>query len=746
MTKGLKEGQALHAKTKFRFANPEKVNKPGKVEFDLASIAKPVPAKGLGKWQVSIYNSVNKKNKEKGFGAWLQRKFGRPPAIFSDRLAEQSRLVMEKYLQDNGYFGANIALDTVVKGKKVTANYTVTSKGQYFIREIFRPADTLALTSILAQRERETLLKKNRPYNLFLLTAERSRMADIANEKGFFEVTKDNFYYFVDTTAGTLQTDIYLRLKQTGDSSLYQVYFLGEAWVFPDYSLERDTAARPPDTIRYGNLHIVQGREVLRPSVLSRLVWQGGNAIFSKKEQVQTINRLLNLGIYKFANMRFETAVRQDTHFLQRQVFLTPALMHDIGLELQVNSRSGNFLGTEVSASFAHKNLFRGAELLNLSLTAGLETNVGANTGSLVNTLNVGVNASLGLPGIYAPFLKRKKIKGETLPRTSFSIGDDYQQRSGFFTVNSFNFSAGYSWQRSSWQHQFNPLFVNFVNTLQTSSQLDELLATNRRLRASFENVLIAGLSHKISFSNQATASGGRYFFWRGAIESAGALLDLASGVFDGQRPRQILGIQFSQYLKFDSDLRQYFPLRKGMLAGRFNVGIGYPYGNAEVLPYIKQYFTGGASSIRAFRIRTLGPGSFQTKLGDTGSNFIDQTGDLRLELNLEYRFPIFSYLKGAVFTDAGNVWLLRGDADESTPEAEGLFRFDQFHREIAAGSGFGLRLDFDVAVIRLDWAFPVRKPTLAEGSRWLFSEIDFLKQSWRKENIVWNIAIGYPF
>ncbi len=746
MTKGLREGQLLHYKTEFKFDNPDKINKQGKVESELAAIARPTPVTGLEKWQVGLYNSINKKGKEKGLSAWIQRKFGRPPVIYSDRMAEQSRLVMGKYLQDNGYFGATIWLDTITKGQKVTANYTIHSQGQYFIREIFRPADTLALTGLLAQRENETLLKKNRPFDLSLLTEERSRLAGIANEHGYYEVTKDNFYYFVDTTAGTLQTDLYLRLKKTGDNSLYQIYHLGDAWVFPDYSLERDASRSLADTLDYGDLHIVQTEEILRPTVLSRLIWQDDQAVFSKKEQSNTINRLLNLGIYKFVNIRFEEELRQDSHLLHRRIFLTPGLMHDLGLEFQVNSRSGNFLGTEVSASFNHKNAFKGAELFNTSVTAGLETNVGANAGTIINTLSVSGNASLSLPGIYAPFLERTRIRGETLPRTQFSIGDDYQQRSGFFTVNSFNFSAGYTWRQSKWQHQFNPLFVNFINTLKTSEKLDALLAENRRLRTSFENVLILGLSHQLSLSNQTPASKGRYFFWRGSIESAGGLLDLISGGFNSERPRKVLGIQFSQYLKVDSDLRQYFPLRKGMLAGRFNFGLGYPYSNAEVLPYIKQYFIGGASSVRAFRIRTLGPGSYQTKLTDDGSNFVDQTGDLRLELNLEYRFPIFSFLKGAVFTDAGNIWLVRGDADESTPEKDGLFKFDEFHKEIAVGCGFGLRLDFDVAVIRLDWATPLKDPSEAEGERWQFSEIQLLKSSWRKDHVVWNIAIGYPF
>lgn len=746
MTKSLKEGERLHAETNFKFANPSKVNKRSKLEFELASIARPNPATGIEKWQVGIYNTFNKKGKEKGLSAWIQKTFGRPPVIYSQSLAEQSRLVMEKHLHDKGYFSSDITMDTSVNGKKITVNYTITSRGQYFIRQIFRPADTLRLTKILSENQKESLLKENQAYDLLELTNERIRLADIANNHGFYEVNKDNFYYFVDTNLVDLQADVYLRLKQTGDSSLYQVYYLDDAWVFPNYSLQSDTTSPALDTFNYGKLHIVQTKKVLRPSVLKRLIWQDNPAVFSKKEQANTISRLLNLGIYKFSNIRFEKEMRQDSHFLDRMVYLTPGLMHDFGVELQLNSRSGNFLGTEVSGNYSHKNLFHGAELLNINLNAGVETNVGANAGSFINTLNVGGNISLGLPGIYAPFINRDRVRGEALPRTSFSIGDDYQQRAGFFTVNSFNFSAGYSWKHAGWQHQFSPLFVNLVNTLKTSDELQTLLDQNRRLRISFENILILGINHKVSISNQTTSRTGNYFYWSGGFELAGNLLDLLTGLSGAERPREVLGIGYSQYAKLDSDFRQYIPLRKGKLAGRFNFGIGYPYGNAEVLPYIKQYFAGGASSIRAFRIRTLGPGSFETKLDDSGSNFVDQTGDLKIELNFEYRFPLFSYLKGALFMDAGNIWLVRGDADESTPEKEGLFMFDQFYNQIAVGTGFGLRLDFNVAVIRLDWAFPLRKPSLPQQERWRFSEIDPLSRSWRKDNIVWNIAIGYPF
>ena len=748
MTKGLEEGELLHFDTNVKFTNPKRINNKGRVETELLYIAKPTPTAGLQKWQVGLYNAINKKRKEKGLGRWVQKKLGKPPVLFDESMVERSRAVMEKYLQDIGYFGATISMDTTRKGKKVVVHYDITSKGQYFIKDIYRPVDTLPITHLMAENEAQTLLQSGKPYNLAALTAERSRLANLANNHGFYEVTKENFFYFVDTTGGNLQTDIYLRLKQTGDSSMYQVYYLDDSWVYPDYSLERERAKDVQmDTFGYNMLRIVQEEKVLRPTVLNRLVWQDSTSLFSKEEQQNTINRLLSLGIYKFVNIRFEKEIRQDTHFLDRSVYLTPGLMRDLGAEFQVNSRSGNFLGTEVSGTFSNKNTFRGAELLNVSLSTGIETNIGANAGSTINTLNGAFNMSLQLPGIYAPFVDRRRVRGQTLPRTALSIGDDFQQRTGFYTINSFNLSAGYNWSKKRWTNQFSPVFINFINLLQTSEELDVLLAQNRRLRSSFENVMILGASHTISYSSQSTGTKDRQFFYRGGIEAAGNFLNLLARAPENGGQKEILGISFSQYIKTDHDVRQYFPLRTGMLAGRFFFGVGYPYGNAEVLPYIKQYFIGGASSVRAFRIRTLGPGGFESKVDNNdGSNFVDQTGDIKLEMNLEYRFPIFTYLKGALFVDAGNVWLIRGDADESTLESDGLFQFDQFYKEIAVGTGFGLRIDFDVAVIRFDWAFPLRRPTQTEGTQWLFSEIDFLNKAWRMQNLVWNIAIGYPF
>lgn len=747
MTKGLAEGQRLHDTTEIVFVDSSKVKNKSKVESDLYYLVKPTPAFGLQKWQVGLYNNINKKEKEKGLGKWVQKKIGKPPVLYEAATVEWSRQLIEKYLKDNGYFSAVAASKISEKNKKIAVTYEIHSKGQSFIRDVVRPKERLLFNNLFKDNTASSFLRSGKPYRLDDLTAERIRLAQLANDHGYYQINKDDFFYFVDTTAGPLLTDVHLRFRPALDSSRYQIYFINDSWVYPDYSLAANTlTSLEMDTQQYQQLRIVQSTEVLRPTVLSRLIWQDTSQLYSKVFQQNTIKRLLNLGIYKFVNIRLDEQVEKDTYLLDRYIYLTPGLMRDFSVEFQLNSRSGNFLGTEINSSFSHKNAFKGAELFRVNLLTGIETNIGANAANTINTVNVNFEAKLELPGIYAPFIDRKKIEGVYLPRTGFSISDDFQRRTGFYTLNSFNFSTSYNWRKTKWTYEYDPLFVNFINLLESSTALENLLEENQRLRSSFEDVLVLGTAFKYAYSNQTSKERGKYFFYRGSFETAGNLLNLTAGNGGTEETGSVLGIPYSQYFKTDHDFRQYFPLKKGILAGRINIGVGYPYGNATVLPYIKQYFIGGASSIRAFRIRTLGPGGYESKVEDDGSNFVDQTGDVKLEMNLEYRFGIFSYLKGALFVDAGNIWLVNGDADESTPAPDGLFDWNTFYQEIAVGTGFGMRLDFEVAVVRLDWAFPIRKPTQSDGNQWLFSSFDLFDKTWRSENLVWNIAIGYPF
>ena len=238
------------------------------------------------------------------------------------------------------------------------------------------------------------------------------------------------------------------------------------------------------------------------------------------------------------------------------------------------------------------------------------------------------------------------------------------------------------------------------------------------------------------------------YFFMRAGVETAGNLAYLTGLLRAGKQdePYKVFGLPFSQFIKLDLDARYHIPRGASSLVFRVFGGIGISYGNTQVMPYVKQYFSGGANGLRAFQIRTVGPGSYVNIPADATQNeFIDQTGDIKLEANVEYRFPLVSYLKGAVFLDAGNIWLLREDEGE-TPREGGVFKFNKFYKEIAAGAGLGFRLDISSFVIRLDIAFPISKPYLPEGERLVIHEINFLSRDWRRDNLNYNIGLGYPF
>ena len=312
-----------------------------------------------------------------------------------------------------------------------------------------------------------------------------------------------------------------------------------------------------------------------------------------------------------------------------------------------------------------------------------------------------------------------------------------FQKRIEFYTINTIQFQFGYNWRETRRvRHELYPIALNRVRITDRQSAFEDLLAQDPRLARSFDNVFIAGVKYAYILSNQEPDSQKDFFFFRMDLRNSENLFFLFTD--------EISGLPVSQFFKFNTDFRYNFLFRNTKLVTRFVTGGGFAYDKSEVLPYSEQFFVGGSNSMRSFRLRGLGPGSFVDDTPDNDAiqnQFIDQTGDLRLEWNVEYRFPIFSYLKGAVFTDFGNIWLTKSDN-----RPEGVFDWNRFYKEIAVGTGLGFRLDFEYFVIRLDAAFALRKPVLNEGFQWTFDRLQFGQKDWRKDNLIWNVGIGYPF
>ncbi|MFK8005588.1 MAG: BamA/TamA family outer membrane protein [Saprospiraceae bacterium] len=741
VTKHLDKKQRVHVATKITFLQPKIINKKKKLEANLLLLTQPKPSTGIRKWQTSMYNAMQKSKRKKGLKYRIRKKRGKAPVLFDAKKIERSRLILEKHMKENGYFEANIKAEISEKKQKVSVNYVVDSKEQYRFRNINYPIEPSGLAHTIKSDSINSLLQTGKPYIEFNLTSERIRLAALANNSGYLNINQDQFYFFADTTIGNKQVDIYLKIRQPLDRFTFKKYRLNNDVVFGNYSLTFQPQLG--DTTLIENFLIIQKNDIVRPKVLADIIGGDQNEFYSKKKQDDALARLLDLGIYKFVNLKFDKIDSDSNSLFNRQFYLTPGLQQNVATEFQVNTRSGNYFGIGSSVSYTHKNIFQGAENFNISLSGGVETQIGE-TENFINTADIGVKTSLAIPDFLLPF-KVKKGGGGFVPRTLISINDNFQQRIGFYTSNNFNSKFGYEWNElADRKHGFYPINISQISVFKTTQEFEDLLSTNPRLNRSFQNVFILGLSYNFTYNTLTTSSLQRYSYFRMGIKTSGNLASLVSQTVNknATRPYQFLGTPYSQFVRFDMDFRHFIPRPKGLFASRIIGGIGVPYNTSSVLPFVEQFFAGGSNDIRAFPIRSLGPGSYPPNT--TGVNdFLDQTGDIKLMVNLEYRFPIFSIFKGAIFADAGNIWLVK-DIENERPE--GLFKFNRFYKEIALGTGLGLRLDFDYVVVRVDAAFPLRKPYLTNNENWTFSQIDFTDKTWRKENLVLNFAIGYPF
>ncbi|MFN7117973.1 MAG: BamA/TamA family outer membrane protein [Saprospiraceae bacterium] len=741
-TKYVPQDEYLYTGANVKFLDSEKVKNKKALSKTLETFTRPEKNSGFKLW---VYNTFHNPNKEKGLGNWIAKKLGEPPVLFQTTDMERSQALMENYLHDNGYFGSEVRSDTAAKDKKITVTYNVQSRGQYTVREVYFPSDSTPLNALFADRQRRAQVKAGQAYSLTRIQAERTRLARIAREQGYFRFNEDFIYLFVDTSLSSLQADVYLRVKPPTDSTQHQQYYMDTAYIYPTYDIEE-----PPqvydDTLYYQDLKIIQSEAFINPKTLERSIAQDKGELYEESRQDQTLNHLLDLGIFKFVNVDYATEQRNDTNYLKRYIYLTPGLPQNLTAQLEASTETTNFLGSAISGTYAHRNLFGGAEWLQTRLSAGIETQLGGGNDSIpfINTLEFSAQASLFFPRFVVPFFNIRNTRAYYVPKTRISISDNFQRRTAFFTINSFQLEYAYEWQETRYKsHILTPLNINLIQLLGTSPPFEAILDNNPRLRQSFSNTSIFGLSYQYTYTNQEVNIKRDFGYFRGTVETSGNLSALLAAPSENGEPRRFLGTAFSQYVRFDTDARYNIVNSNNSLVGRLSVGVGIPYNNSQVLPYIKQFFVGGANSIRAFRLRGVGPGATPPDTTQRGG-FFDQTGDIKLEANLEYRFGIFSVFKGAVFADAGNIWLLRKDQLVQEPEA--VFNFDTFAEQLAVGTGVGLRLDLTFLLLRLDVAFPVRKPYLPEGERWLFNKIDILDGKWRRDNLVFNIAIGYPF
>lgn len=744
-TRRIAEGEwfYLGARVEFKGDLPEQ---PKKVRAELLEMARPQPnEKLLGLYpRLGIYNAFAEK--KKGIGKWLREKLGRPPVTYKPELAERSRLRMEKYLKDNGYLQASIGQEMEARKKKATAVYQIHAGARYTIGSVDWPKDTTPLQELLAQQQPGSRLAPGRPYQLSQLEEERSRLARAGAEAGFFQLSSENFFYYLDTALAQHQVGLYLRVAPPPEGGIFRRHYIGETTIHPTYELGEQGAGVRMDTLETEGFKFIQTQDFVRLPVLQRAVLQRQGELYVRSQQQKSVNRLLGLGPFKFVNLKYQQREQGDSMFLDRQFFLTPGLTQDFSAELEASSLGSNSLGSALNINYTHRNFLGGAERFSLSLSTGILTQLGKDV-RFLNSFDFSLEGRLSFPSLLAPFgLIRAERAWQA--RSVASLGSEFERRATQYTLQSFRGQFSYQWQPGSLhQHELSPLQLTWVSTRNTSPAFEERLLANPRLRASFGNYFIASVAYQYNYNEQKPQQREDYLFLQARAEAAGNLSYGLSNAIKGRQeaPYAFFGVPFAQFLRLEGDIRyhNYFT-RGGSWIVRANLGAALPYGNSGAIPYIRQFFVGGANSIRAFQLRELGPGS-NTDGFAPQQGVSDQTGDVKLELNAEYRFPLFSYLHGAVFVDAGNIWLA-GPATTDGQRNDGLFEWDNFYREIAVGTGLGFRLDVTYFVLRLDMAFPLRRPFAGEGFRWVINDIALGSGSWRQENLALNLALGYPF
>ncbi|HTE32090.1 MAG TPA: BamA/TamA family outer membrane protein [Chryseolinea sp.] len=758
-TKFLKEGESLYTGATINFdTRGRRVPRKQAIEEELQTLITPKPnskflGMRIGLW---FYYVAGEPKKEKGFRNFIRKKLGQPPVLIKDVAPERIAKVLSGQLNNDGYFKSTVQAEVKTRKKESHVYYNVVLMRPYRLDSIRypQPKDSV-YASILSNLQEKSLLRPRQRYDLERMQAEQERIEEVLENQGFYYFDDRYLIFEADSTIGKRKVDLRLRLEKGIPTNAKRIYRFNNVNIFPNYTLTRDTLSALADTTVINGFNYIDTRHNFRPEVITRVINIKKGDIYSREAQQLTLSHLMGLGVFKFVNIKF-AEVNTDSSLLNANIYLTPLPKKSLRAETQVASKSNNFAGPGISGSFTNRNFLRGAELFQLKLNVSYEFQISRQNQGPLSSFETGLESSLTIPRFISPIRIDYNSK-KYLPKTVIKAGFNFQNRVNYYRLNSFNMGYGYIWRETADKsHELYIADISYVRTDKKSPEFDTLLTENPVLANSFENQFIIGTRYSYTINTQLRTDPmdvyekRKYrthnFYFNGGVDIAGNLLHLAQNIADrsGEGPYELFGQPYSQFVKGDVDFRHYWQFDDhNKLVSRIIVGAGYPYKNSSTLPYIKQFSIGGSNSIRAFQARSVGPGTYNVRTDNPQEKtlFVDQRADLKLEGNVEYRFDIFKALKGALFVDAGNIWLLK----EDSTRAGGQFHPNTFLNQLAVGTGFGLRFDFSFFVLRLDTAFPIRKP-YQEGNEWVFDEIDFGSRTWRQQNLIFNIAIGYPF
>lgn len=707
----------------------------GIITTELESVVRPVPNSKILGMRLGLRAHYKAQREKPGFlNRFFNKRIGEEPVYMSDLDVERTKELLDNRLENRGFYRNDIIAKVDEKERTGNVTYEILVRKPYRLENYIVDTDSLPIYKEIKNALASSPIKKGVRYDLAVFKRERERIDKHLKEQGYYNFNADFLIFEVDTNRyKDKRYDLFLRLKRQVPLKSMVPYNVETVNVFPEYNLETD--GKKLDTTVVNGIRFIQRPEFFKPKHLEPYILFEPGKKYNPTASRLTSNRLASIGTYKFINIKYETqdSIKSpyDTGKLYSRILLSPLNKRAIRTELQAVTKSNNFSGPGLAVVYSNRNLFKGGETLNISGNIGYETQVSSGDNAGLSSTQLGLKTDLIFPRLLFPIKLVDRFE-YAIPKTIVSLGAEYLNRSKLYSLTSFKGSFGYTWNANKYvYHQLNPISLNYVSLGNTTPEFEAILTDNPFLRNSFDQQFIAGLTYSFTYSELGVSSRANPLYFNANFDIAGNTIDLLSSKTNEDGNKEFLGLEYAQYAKLDVDFRYYFNLGNDQkIVSRLFAGVGLPYGNSDVLPFSKQFFAGGPYSVRAFRIRSLGPGTYRPEDGDQGS-FFDQSGDIRLEANLEYRFPIVSYLKGAIFADAGNVWLI----NENDTLPGGKFTGD-FINQLGMGVGAGLRVDIQNFVIRFDLAAPLRDPTAPEGEEFNFDI----------SNPVLNFAIGYPF
>jgi outer membrane protein insertion porin family len=684
--------------------------------------------------KLGIYNMAGDTSK-KGFIRKFLRKFGEPPVLLSSVSLQYNSRVLKNFLENIGYFRSDATGDTTVKRKKGHATYTLEAGHPYTIKDVNFVTDSSDLGRSILATKPKTLLHPDDAFNLDVIKGERSRIDAILKEQGYYFFSPDNLIVNTDSTIGDNKVNMYLMAKENIPLLAKKPYIIDSVFIFPSYRLNAARADTSHETVNlFGGYYIVDPRKRFKPQLFPRIMRFDSGDVYNRKDHNLTLNRLINLDAFRFVKNRFEVSGNSqgDTGRLNTYYYLTPLPRQSLRLELSGNKKSNSYTGSLITLSWKNRNILRGAEHLDLHANVGSEVQYGGTQIGL-NTYRLGGGMTFTTPKFVVPFF-RFNTTSAYVPRSKIDLSYDALNKVKLYTLNSFRAELGYVWKPSlTVQDELNLFSVNLVHALNVSQLYKDSIIKQPVLRHAIDTQFIFGSNYSITVDPLVNDPFGTGWFFNGIADLSGNIAGLVTGAdVNKGKQKRIFGVPFSQYIKTEADVRYYYALNaKTRWANRVIFGFGLPYGNSRELPFIKQFFIGGNNSIRAFRSRSIGPGTYRDSTADNRRFLPDQSGDIKLELNTELRYKLNNIFETALFLDAGNIWLY--NSDSTRPGAKFT---TGFLNQLAVGAGVGLRLNLTILLLRLDVATPLRKPWLPGRERSVFD----------LGNTVWNLAIGYPF